>query len=673
MGTLSPKEGIIYYYLFQKKFSNYLNNKKSEKDEFKFQNVYLIHPDYMEDFLGIINYTEIENYLNNNNINEKNVEINTAHIINYLNEKISQEIETIVFGIQKTYSFNIDKQRIFDKRILAGVMPNEIYKALKISEKNQKIKIKFLFKKVMIIFVIEELKKFKIIITDTSKYFPTEEVVNITWENYDNEAYKINFEFLEKAESESILEYFNIKQILNMPKIEKYKDGKKVHVLINENLYQEILNIKKPENIDFQSAKKISFKGLDNLGDKYNINSCLQCLANIKPITDYLLNNKNYTDIFNNKSLCPLTLQYCQVLIKLFCEKLNDDSYSHKIFKKSLDKIILDTKDIKINDTKDFILFLINVMNSELTNLHKEKNNIKKNEIASNINIFDEKTVLSNFLNKFQNTHASIMGENLFGFQKIIHNCQNCKKKTFNIKLFNILIFNLEEIAKFCNLNDESIIKPVINFGQCFSYLGRKQFLQNINCPACRTQANAIYEEVLYSLPNYLIIKLNRGKEKDFKFDIKIPEIFDISNLEENMKNKKYELIGIISHLGPNENEEESIAFCKHSLDNKWRSYKDNDVTECQNDYLTKGIPYILFYKNNDNIIINNSQLQFEEIFVNQNNNSTNNINYMYDTNYNKNGNFFQNMSFINNTNLSNYYQNNMTMPNFYNINNNNK
>ena len=40
MGTLSPKEGIINYYLFQKKFSNYLNNKKSEKDEFKFQNVY---------------------------------------------------------------------------------------------------------------------------------------------------------------------------------------------------------------------------------------------------------------------------------------------------------------------------------------------------------------------------------------------------------------------------------------------------------------------------------------------------------------------------------------------------------------------------------------------------------------------------------------------------------
>ena len=34
------------------------------------------------------------------------------------------------------------------------------------------------------------------------------------------------------------------------------------------------------------------FKAINNLGDKYNINSCLQCLANIKSITDYLLNEK---------------------------------------------------------------------------------------------------------------------------------------------------------------------------------------------------------------------------------------------------------------------------------------------------------------------------------------------------------------------------------------------
>ena len=43
-------------------------------------------------------------------------------------------------------------------------------------------------------------------------------------------------------------------------------------------------------------TKRPSFKGLDNVGDNYNMNSTLQCLANIKPITDYLL--KNFHRIF---------------------------------------------------------------------------------------------------------------------------------------------------------------------------------------------------------------------------------------------------------------------------------------------------------------------------------------------------------------------------------------
>ena len=90
---------------------------------------------------------------------------------------------------------------------------------------------------------------------------------------------------------------------------------------------------------------------------------------------------------------------------------------------------------------------------------------------------------------------------------------------------------------------------------------------------------------------------MNRGRGNIFNCKVDIPIIFDSSNYEERDKNKKYELIGVVSHFGESGMGGHFIAFCKHSYDNKWRCYNDCTVTECQNDFLNKGIPYILFYK----------------------------------------------------------------------------
>ena len=122
--------------------------------------------------------------------------------------------------------------------------------------------------------------------------------------------------------------------------------------------------------------------------------------------------------------------------------------------------------------------------------------------------------------------------------------------------------------------------------------------------------------------PNYLIIILNRGNGNIFNCKVEIPEIFYSSNYEERDKNKKYELIGVVSRIESN-----FVAFCKHSIDNKWRCYNDSIVTECQNDFLNKGIPYILFYKKvviakNDNAYINPNS-----IYQSLNNNPFNNDN----------------------------------------------
>ena len=84
------------------------------------------------------------------------------------------------------------------------------------------------------------------------------------------------------------------------------------------NYYFEKNIIKRPENINYNYINRISYRGLDNVGATCYMNATLQCLANIKPVTHYLLNANNYSDLFFNEKLCPLTLGYTQVLIGLF-------------------------------------------------------------------------------------------------------------------------------------------------------------------------------------------------------------------------------------------------------------------------------------------------------------------------------------------------------------------
>ena len=103
MGALSIQEGILEYYLFQKKISNYLNKINNEKDEFYFKDAYLVHNEWMEEFKKNIKYKEIENYLDEMNLNENNLKNKKSQIIEYLNKNISNEIEIIPSRDAKTY------------------------------------------------------------------------------------------------------------------------------------------------------------------------------------------------------------------------------------------------------------------------------------------------------------------------------------------------------------------------------------------------------------------------------------------------------------------------------------------------------------------------------------------------------------------------------------------
>ena len=69
MGGLNFKEGIIHYYFFQKKLTNYLKVNYEGDDKKEEEEGYLVNPDWMEDWRSIINYKKIKYKLDGSNIN----------------------------------------------------------------------------------------------------------------------------------------------------------------------------------------------------------------------------------------------------------------------------------------------------------------------------------------------------------------------------------------------------------------------------------------------------------------------------------------------------------------------------------------------------------------------------------------------------------------------------
>ena len=707
MGGLSYEEGIIHYYLFQKKLSKYMNKQNNKEDKYKLKVGYLINPDWIVYWKYIIDYDKIKKYLDGLQINKKKLEFYKDNIKLYIERNIDEEDIKKISNTVKTNNFDITHKNIFSQKFLMNFMKEKIYKSLKINDKTTKIKIQYIFKKKMIIFVLDDYHIIKIIIPDISYFTNNKNVVNLSWNFYDHDSYKSKLDFLIEKDSEKIMSYLIDKGIFATPSISSVdQKNKYIYILINEELNKKVkyedknnyynyyskktadkdLVIKQPKDINFDLAKRPSFRGLENVGATCYMNATLQCLVNIKPITDYLLNANKYCEIYDNVVLCPLTLQYCQVLIGLFCDKSTTGYYTPKLFKTVIGEMNPLFEGVQANDSKDLIIFLLEVMNSELSKLHNKKNNIKKEEQASLLNIdpSNQEKVLKEFLKNFKFSYSSIIGANLCGFQKNVFICQKCGAISNNFNIFNILIFGLEATAKFFNLNNNI---PTITFDQCFQFLSKPELFQDTYCQKCKITGNSMYKENLYMLPNYLIIILNRGRGNIFNCKVDIPIIFDSSNYEERDKNKKYELIGVVSHFGESGMGGHFIAFCKHSFDNKWRCYNDCTVTESQDGFLNKGIPYILFYKrmnipknnfgknknlsnvqkkeNNTNIQINPNPLY--NIF---NNNSNNNN--PFNNNNNINDNQQQNMMINNqgfnqnmNMNLNNNFNNNINNNNF--------
>jgi len=258
------------------------------------------------------------------------------------------------------------------------------------------------------------------------------------------------------------------------------------------------------------------------------------------------------------------------------------------------------------NDAKDFLIFFIGKLHEEL--------NVKMDKP---FNIINQNDPLRNFISYFTINYNSIIS-NLFNWlNQTKRKCSNCSSQIFSYQTFPYLILDLEKTRKknFMNDLDEFHKSKIgneiwqseyyqkrenipITLLDCIKYYTSYENKINFLCPLCNQQCIQTTINSIYTSPNIFIFILNRGKNNIFSVKMTYPNELDLSNFIQSVGcPTKYELTGVITHLGVSGPNGHFMAFCKNPINRKWYKYNDDSVTEANiYNVHNEGIAYILFY-----------------------------------------------------------------------------
>ena len=402
-------------------------------------------------------------------------------------------------------------------------------------------------------------------------------------------------------------EFINLeKQRQDFEKEKQLVQNKKNEINEKEqNLQKEFINLEKQRQ-EFEKEKQLEnlpiLVGLNNIGATCYMNATLQAFSNTDQLTDYFLNKFQYNPNDESKKMSN---EYYKLIINLWDKHKTNGAFSPEDFKTVLSKENPLFQGVKANDSKDLINFLLERLHTELNNPITNANEIN----YINVNQLNEMESFNAFLQDYQNNYKSIISELFYGVLETKCKCTGCQAIKFNFQVYSFIEFPLPEVNKYCYNNGRRMslvnndgTNPDIDLYECFDYYQKIDYMTGDNkmyCNLCNTTLDSFYSTSLYSLPKYLIINLNRGKNAYYQCKVHFPEQLNLINYV-SFKNgvTVYKLYAVICHVGESSMSGHFMAYCRNKKDDNWYLFNDAFVNKCTQPYqYNNGMPYILFYK----------------------------------------------------------------------------
>ena len=718
-GSNIALEQIKSYYIFQKKIESVITNKpynilfNKNNSNFQKQKVYVINMQWINNWKANCNYDMIKDSFDQivaTSLNNLEQQMNII-LENLYKGGIISDNETLYFKDSQNDYNKIIRKQILEPKYFSCIVDEKTFKLFKNTGEvwylpnEEEYTFDIILSKRIIILLIKENYLIKFLYYGEMEC--KNQLIQLSAKCYDKEGegqnsenkYKAFVNFLLNVDEKYLLNSFKNNNAGFMKNINmQLNEGYIIHFQ-NENLALKYFDKEKRiNNLNFSNINNLRLIGLANIGATCYMNATLECFINVDPLTRYLLTESNYYQIINNTSRYELSSAYCDLLANVCLNESVTDFFKPRTFKEVISWKNPLFEGVNANDSKDLINFMLEEMNQELININKLNNSqIKKgNSNNSIVDQTNQQLTLNNFRQKYEENNDSIISRLFFFIIESKSQCQACKTITYNYQSLFLLEFPLETVFNYYIKNNIYLVneknEKVLNLTHCLEQYKELTYFTGENkifCNKCRMQRDTLNSNVLYSLPPYLIIILNRGKGKSFDCIVEYPEYLNLENYvmcPQSICN--YRLSGVICHLGESGMSGHFISICRHRINNEWYCYNDATVTRCkdqQNAYKKKSA-YILFYEFTDkrnnilfstNMQMNTNNTNCSNNFINNNglNNNFNNIN---------NGNNFpnMNMSNLNNNNNKNNFnninnpQNNMNncmnmMNSNFNINNN--